>query len=134
VSGAAVARQPPPSRRFSIEEGLQGGHPTRSAGHEDLPAALGRGDELAPTIRGIRGARDQAVALEGRHESRHRRRAHALVPGETPDRSRAAEDEDGQGREAGRALAAGPVLAGEPPQEMEDGRMEPGREIVVRGA
>ncbi len=113
------------------EERLECRDPARAAGHEDLAASVRRRDALGASIVGIGGPRDEAVRFEARDEARHRRRGHALVAGELADRARAAEDEHREGRQAGRALAARAVLAGKAPEQVEDGGVESGRELLL---
>ena len=137
---AARCAQPSRSRRSSItetaatserrsragtrEEPLQGGDAAGASGDEDLAAPLRGRDELTPPIGGVRRPRHEPVLLQRRHEPGHRRCGHALVAGEPADRPRPAEHQHGQGRETRRALAAGAILAGQSPEQMEDGRME----------
>jgi len=107
----------------------RGRHAARPPGDQDLPPARRGRDPLRPAIAGIGGSRDEPVGLETGHESGHRR---ALTRSSRASRpiGRAAEDQHGQGRQAGRALARGTVLAGEPAQQMEDRRVETGRELI----
>ena len=75
---------------------------------------------------------DQAVGDEPGHQTRHRRWRDTLRRGQGADRARTAEHEDGQGGQSRRGDACGTILLRQAPEEVQGGRVDAGRQLVVR--
>src|SRR5262245_4172328 len=118
-------------RRRGDEQLPQSRDPALASRDED-PAALGGCFEPDRTqVVRVPGPIDEAVALQAGDEAGHRRGGDALVAGEPADGTRTGEDQHRQGRQPGGRLSAGTVLLGEPSQQVENGRVEAGSELVV---
>jgi hypothetical protein len=91
---------------------------------KNAPALCAGADTHDPPVFGVGGSPDETVLLESVDDRAHRRRANLLGRGQLADRPGAAEHEDGQGREAGGAEAAGVVLPSRVAERMDRRRVK----------
>jgi hypothetical protein len=90
---------------------LEGGDAPSSRTLEDALPLRGRMNSDDAPVPLIRVAPGEAILFQAMDDSRHRRRANLFGGGELAKRLRAAEDEDGEGREARGAETAGGIFA-----------------------
>jgi hypothetical protein len=117
--------------RQRCQHRAQGGDPSVTARQQRGPSRGARLEPDDPAVARLFETFDQAVGHECGDESRHRRRGDAFRRGQGADRPRTAEDEDGQGGQPRRRDACGTILLCQSPQEMEGGRVDPGRQLAV---
>ena len=119
-------------RRQRSQHRAERGDPPVAAGQQGGPSGGARLDPDDPAVARLLEPFDQAVGDQPGHEARHRRWGDALRRGQGADRPRTAEHEDGQGGQPRRRDACGTILLRQAPEQVQGGRVEPGRQLVVR--
>ena len=122
------ARARAPSAAWALRSPISRGQALDPSGAAALhqPAA-DLGDRRGGPGAGRRRPRplDEAVAHQRVDDPGHRRRGDALAPGERADGLRPAVDEDRQRRQPGAGDAVRAVVARDPPQQVDRGRVQP---------